>query len=615
MPKINLTPELLKKYFHGQKKYEFYKEATEEAEALNIHANKVYPKKLIEGRRPSESEEIHTYRKEIYKSPTKGPMQKVIGELMKIRKSDDWSVLFKVDTMAGIKKGEEPKTYWEKKFPKFRSLTNWAFSVLLRSMLLEPNSVILVMPMNTKPAKSEYRKPFPYWFPTDCVIEMKEEELCILKSRDKCEYTENGNKYEGEIYYVVDDETIIRYEQTTSTKEFTAKDTYPHGLGYMPAFKVGGQLLKSQEGYYLFESRLAAMIDPLDEASREYSDLQAEVVQHVHSQKWVLDTQSCQKCAGTGKVKQGQPIEIVVCDQCKGSGSVATSPYLNIVIKRAKVGEQQWTGDPAGYIKKPVEIVEIQDKRIDKHIYKALSSVNMEFLAEVPLNESGKAKEVDRDALNTFVNLVAEDLVHNMDRVELMGNDYRYMDIITDTETRETLKSDINVPTRYDILSTNYLVEEVKMLREGKVNPLIIQASEVELANKKFANNPTVRDRLICIFELDPVPGVDDDTKLIRLQNKGITIDDYVISSNIQTLVQMAFFKDAKFNEKKLDEKQKIIAELAKDKIAEAKVKIEVDLNQEVDEDGNPIDPKADPKTDPKKKEPPVKKPEPEPAK
>ena len=593
MPKTKLTPEELKKYFNGQKKYMFYDEAVKAAKELRVHANKEYPKALIEERRPSEGQAIFDYRKKIYKSQTKGPIQKVIGELMKIRKSDDWSVLYTHEPPKNIRKGEEPRRYWEERFPKFRSLTNWTFTVLLKSYLIEPNSVILVMPIETPKKQAgksaDFRKPFPFWFDTESVIESKEEELFILKSKDKATYTENGKEMtDGDIFYVVTDTQVIKYKQTTHNREFAATDTWDHNLGYVPAFKVGGQFLKAQEDYYMFESRISAMVDHLDEAAREYSDLQAEVVQHVHSEKWVLDTQSCQVCNGTGKERQGQPVEIVPCQQCKGSGSVATSPYLNIVIKRAKVGEQQWTGDPAGYIKKPTEIVEIQDRRIDKHIYKALATVSMEFLAEVPLAESGKAKEVDRDALNTFVNSVAEDLVYCMDRTYRIGNDIRYMDLIADEEEREALAPKVAVPTKYDILSTNYLVDEVKKLRDGKVNPLIISYAEIELANKKFSNNPEVREQLACIFDLDPVPGIDDDAKTSRLQNKGITIEDYVISCNIQTLVQMAFDADKEFAKKKLPEKQAKILELAKPKIEQAKIKIDI------------TDPSQDPKEDPK---------------
>lgn len=611
MPKIKLTPEELKKYFNGQKKYMFYDDAVKAATELKIHANKEYPKTLIEERRPSEGQALFDYRKKIYKSQTKGPIQKVIGELMKIRKSDDWSVLYTEEPPKVIKKGEEPKTYWEEKFPKFRSLTNWVFTVLLKSYLLEPNSVILVMPMEMQKEKqksAKFRRPFPFWFDTESVIEGKEEELFILKSKDKATYEENGKQYnDGDIFYVVTDIQVLKYKQTSHNREFAISDTWDHNLGYVPAFKVGGQFLKAQEDYYMFESRISAMVDHLDEAAREYSDLQAEVVQHVHSEKWVLDTQSCQVCNGTGKVPQGQPVEIVRCQQCKGSGSVATSPYLNIVIKRAKVGEQQWTGDPAGYIKKPTEIVEIQDRRIDKHIYKALSSVSMEFLAETPLNESGKAKEVDRDALNTFVNAVAEDLVYCMDLTYKIGNDIRYSDLVVNEDDRNMLAPKVAVPTKYDILSTNYLVEEVKKLRDGKVNPLIISYSEIELANKKFANNPEVRDQLVCIFQLDPMPGIDDDTKITRLQNKGVTIEDYVISCNIQTLVQTAFDEDKEFGKKKLPEKKVKILEMAKPIIDKAKIKI--DISDPGSPDPNNPDPNnPDPNNpDPKKPIPPAK--------
>lgn len=562
---MKITADLLKKYFNEEKKYQYYTEAVEAAEALRIHANGDYPQKLIEERRPSESEFIHGYRKKIWKAITKPPLSKVISELGKIRKADDWSIRYDVNTFpATIKKGETLQDYCETKLPYFTSLTNWTFTVLLRSYLLESNSVILTIPLNTEETASVYRKPFPFWFPTENVFEFIEDELCILKSRDKSKYTENGNDYlDGDIFYVVDNEMVIKYEQVNSKRDFNPTVSFIHGLGYMPAFKCKGLFLKSQEKYFLYESRIAAMLPNLDEAVREYSDLQAEVVQHIHSEKWVLDTQNCQVCNGTTKIRQGNPPEVVTCPQCKGSGSVATSPYLNIVIKRAKIGEQQWTGDPAGYIEKQLGIVEIQDKRVDKHIYKALSAINMEFLADVPLAESGVSKEVDMDALNNFVNAVAEDIVAIMDTIVRMINDYRYKDIVIDPEKRKLMLPKIAVPTKLNILSVNFIVDEVKKLKDGNVNPIIVNASEIELANKKFANDPDVRDRLVCVYELDPLSGLSQDDKMSMLQNKGITLEDYVISCNIQRLVKMAFVANSKFASLDFNTKVAIIKALA----------------------------------------------------
>ena len=597
------TQTELKAYFNGKKRYAFYEEANKEANAILVHANKIYPKDLIDERRPSESEAVLAYRKKIYKSKTKGPIQKILNELMKIRKADDWSIQHNKDKVpASIKEGEDPYTYFEVEFPIFQSVTNWVFTVLLKSYITEANSVVLVMPENLNATGAELFRPFPYWFPTASVLEFKEGYGAILKSRDKHTYTENGIEFtDGEIFYVIDKNEVEKYVQISSLREFEREgDAFKHNLGYLPAFKVGGQFSRAQEGNYLFESRINACIDPLDEAAREYSDLQAEVVQHVHSEKWVLETQKCEKCNGHGKTKQGTPAELVVCTQCKGSGNVGTSPYMHMVVKRAKVGEQQWTGDPAGYIKKPTEIVEIQDRRVDKHIYSALAAVGMEFLADVPLNESGKAKEVDRDPIHTFVNSVGEDLVKNMDTIYKISIDMRYQVVVPDKKTRKELLPKCNVPTKLDILSANYLVEEINKLRTGNVNPLIVIAAEIELANKKFSTNPKLRDRVVAVFELDPLPGISDEIKMSRLQNKGITIEDYIVSCNIHQLVQTAFFQDEQFGTKKLDEQKKIILALAKPKIDDAKLKI--DIAEQQQDPANPDPAKPDPANpDPKK--------------
>ena len=49
------------------------------------------------------------------------------------------------------------------------------------------------------------------------------------------------------------------------------------------------------------------------------------------------------------------------------------------------------------------------------------------------------------------------------------------------------------------------------------------------------------------MYELDPLYCVTEDEKLLRLQNKGITETDYIISSNIHKYVRMALIEDENF--------------------------------------------------------------------
>jgi hypothetical protein len=563
-------------YFKGEKQHYYYKKAVEQAKDLGIHINGEYPGELIEERRPSESVFIKDYRKKIWVPITEETMSQVLTELQKIRKADDWSVRYDVTKFSRmVVEDEQPNEYFEENFPQFKSVTNWAFAVLLQLYAQDANAVMLVLPLE-KTEVTTYRRPFPFLFESDQVYEFRAGEFTVLKSKEKYIYTsESGVKGEGDIFYVVDKEEFVKYVQINAKGDFEVEEQYPHNLGYLPAYQLGGAVKKQKGRSFLWKSRLSAMLPRLKEAVREYSDIQAEVVQHVHSEKWVIETQNCTLCKGSGKTRQGNPVEIVDCPQCKGSGTVSTSPYSNMVVNPGKIGEQNVPIPPAGYIQKQVEIVKIQDERIDKHVYRALCAINMQYLDKTPLSESGIAKEVDKDALNNFVNAVAEDIVAIMDKFYECAIDMRYMDIVPDAKKREEMCPKIAVPTKLDVLSAGYLVDEVDRLKKANVNPIIVTATEIELANKKFNNDPTVRDMLVCVYEMDPLGGFSQDDKMTMLQNKGITHEDFVISCNIQRLVKQAYKQDANFFKLDFDSKLKKLQELAKPIIEATEPKVD----------------------------------------
>src|SRR6202021_223709 len=106
-----------------------------------------------------------------------------------------------------------------------------------------------------------------------------------------------------------------------------------------------------------------------NEAAREYSDMQAEVVQHIFSEKWEYATQKCEDCmdpmtgVSTGKIKTGNGKRLVTCTKCNGTGTMGTGPYKKIVLRQGKaaLGESDIPTPPAGYIQKQTDIVKLQD--------------------------------------------------------------------------------------------------------------------------------------------------------------------------------------------------------------------------------------------------------------
>ena len=543
---MTINPKDLLPYFTGKKKHAAYHKTVEIYNALRIHANGEKPDKLLNDYRPSESKEIFDYRLKIYEPVTKEHISQIITSLSKIRRSSDWSIKYGTDIPPVINASETPEQYCEQKFPFFGSLTNWVFSVLLKNYLVDPNAVLLLLPLKTEVEASEYLQPFPIIFNSDQVIEFIDGELAILKSKEKVPYQSGNNtRYDGAVYYVIDNENIYRFEQ--SQKEFVLASEFPHRLGRLPVIRVKGNFFETYDRFVVYESRISPIIPRLNKVVREDSDLDAAKVAHLYPEAWEYATQPCPDCfdAGTGQCTGQVKVNkrLVSCSTCSGTGKVANSgPYKKYVVRptNQNMGETPVPTPPKGYIHKPVEIVQLQDQIIDKNAYKALASINMQFLLQSPMNQSGYAKEVDRDELNNFVYAVAEDLVRIMDECYWFIINYRYQTIVPQPADRDKLLPEVKVPEKFDILSLSYLEDEITTAIEKKMNPVILQAMLVEFINKKFYNQPALRNMLSCSLQLDPMPCASDEEKVLRKQNGGVTEKDYIISCKLISFITRA---------------------------------------------------------------------------
>lgn len=538
---MEITAEFIKRAIAG-KHYNYYTNC-ELSQKIRIHADGTVPENLIFNRRPSEPEEIKAYRKSIYVPKTKNPISKVINSLEKIRRSQDWNIDYDKDEFPkNIAQNETLDVYCEEKYPNHSSVTNWCFSELLKEYLLDANGVIAVVPESIPTQTNEYIKPIALFFQSTQVVDFVPNEYAVFLSKDTSTYRTPSGKIErtnGSIYWVLTTTQVVKYEQINAQKDLQATEIYDHNIGVLPAFKAGGLFLKRQNNETIYESRISSMIPSLDEAAREYSDLQAEIVQHIHSEKYAYTNTECPTCKGVGThLVDGEKVE---CTRCGGTGSILnTSPYGMHLIKVSGLNESQIPAPPIGYIQKTSDIAKLQDERVRQHLYDALSTLNMEFLAEVPLSQSGTAKQVDKDELNNFVNSIAEDVVRILDNVYFFINEYRYNRIIEDNEKRKLMLPSIAVPTKYDMISSSVLLADLTTAKNAKVSPIILQAMEVEYAKKKFNTHQEIAYESEAIFELDPMYGVTDDEKMIRLSNNGVSEIDYIISCNIMPFVKRA---------------------------------------------------------------------------
>lgn len=586
----------MQQYFSGQRSCYFRGDAVSKCDQFAPHADGVYPAELIECRRPNEPEEVKDYRCKIWKPKTKPTFTKILSSLSKIRRSSDWSIKYPQEEFARIAQPESLEEYCEKNYPFFGSVTNWVFGILLKKQLTDPNAVVFIKPLNPEATEAEYLKPYAWIFDSYDVQEYVEGVQAILNDKAGTTYTvRRGRGYEekvGKAYWVITTMRIERWEQYSDKQDYEMTSEYDHNLGFLPVFKLRGLICSAEGGDFLYESRIAGILPDLDEALREYSDLQAAKVLHIFPERWEFTQHECTNCKGTGRRQnpawyEGCAADVLAqinCGTCGGRGYVAAGPYSKILIRPTNTIEGQATPPmpPAGFIEKDVEIVKLMEQSVKQHIYDALSAINFQFLEQTPLNQSGTAKEVDKEELNNTVHAIAEDIVWVMDQVYKFTAYYRYKTQYPIPEINKMVPS-IAVPEHYDLLSSQFMQQELDTAKKAKINPILTGSMEVEYAGKRFLDDPEIKDRLELVLKLDPLQNVSVDEKMAMLASGTVTKETAIISDNIQEFVQRALDEDNQFARKPLKEQKATMKRYAQEQITQGGA-ASVDLAQ-IDEE------------------------------
>lgn len=574
LPIKQFTPAELKGYFNGDITGYFNKECNEKHKCFLPHSDGAMPTKIIEKQRPNEPDIVKEFRLSIWEPITKPTFARLVSSLSKIRRSSDWSIIYPNDDFSKIREGFELEEYCEKKFPYFTSVTNWVFSVLLKQYLIDSNAVVFVKPLYTDDVDpTDFFEPFPYIYNSCDVVDFREQEYAILRIGEGCMYVDKkGKNQKGKSYYVVTAELIERYDQIDDKNNFTVAYQYYHNLGFLPAFQLGGIICESEQNMFLYESRISGILPNLNEAIAEYTDLQAGKRLNIYPERWEFTQHECSKCRGTGLLpnpswKEGDSIESskIKCLNCH-NGYIPSGPYSKMLLRPAELGQQSIPTPPAGYIEKDIEIIRLMDESVDKHIYKALAAINFQFLEQVPLNQSGVAKEVDKEELNNTVHSIAEDIIALMDKIYKCIAYYRYIGIYNSEEI-DTMLPKIPVPEHFDLISSQYMQEEIKRAREASMNSLLISQMEVEYSSKRFAQDDEINKVIKLAHKLDPLPGKTTDEKMVMSSSKTITRENNIISDNIVYFLRRALFENEDFENWELDKQEELLMQYAEEQI------------------------------------------------
>jgi hypothetical protein len=434
----------------------------------------------------------------------------------------------------------------------------------------DPNGVVAVFPFpkDNPDNDSEYLRPFTFWFESEDVIDYKEGELAVLRSAEKSPvYINSKSCNEGLVYYVFDKDSWTKCVQVGEKDDYTfIYDIQSHWIGHVPCFKIGGIVEEFKNGEMLYDSFIGDCLPFWNEALRRYSDLQVQMVLHVHSEKWEIEDTPCKTCNGSGQVANnymgGRGGS--ACGSCNGRGTSSTrSPFgVKVVKPGSKVGINDTISiptPPMGYIDKPIDQSRFIKEMLMDNIRNGLSAINMEFIAFQPEVNSGIAKTMDRQEMNSFFYQIASHLVNNILRPSYYFiSKWRYGLTYTEEEIM-AIQPDIKVPTNFDILTQDILVQRLTTAKTAGVSPSLMAELENEYAKKEFGENSLKVQILTTSLILDPLPGKTEEEKMTILSNKGTTQFKYILSSNITSFINKAYAEDDKFFDKSYSEQMSIM--------------------------------------------------------
>lgn len=576
----------------------FYEDAIKISTELSYHADGNYPQELIESARPNEDQKYKDYRKSVFTPITTTYFDKVLNALGKIRRAEDWEIKYPKDLKGSTADGESLQDYCEENYPFFDSLENWFFTLGFKHLISDPNSVVAIYPLpkNDPNDDTEYLRPYTNIFPSCDVMVFIDNYFAAILLEEKSAVKVGGEiRMEGNIFMFFDKNNVETWEQVGEKDSYTFSlrgAPIVHEIGHLPVIRMGGKINKFKAGQILYDSFVSACLPFWREAIRRYSDHQVNMVLHLHPDRWEIEDTPCKTCNEKGSIMQmisgkEKPVQ---CPACKGQGTAPKTPWGTKIVKPVATtglnGNIPIPTPPMGYVNRDIASIDFLKKEYKDNIKDGLSSLNMEFLMEVPITNSGVSKSYDMDGTFSYFNTVARHIVDNIFNVCFyFVNEYRYIKQIPNEKDRDHNLPDMAVPEKYDIISSALLAQRIATAKDGDFNPALKTSLQIDYAEKEFGKDSREAKIVRTIDQLDPIPNRDEDGKMVILANHGCTAEDYILSCMISSFVHRAISENEDFlnmeYSKQLEILKKYVADISKN-LKEAQVTI-------VDPAGKPI--------------------------
>lgn len=565
---------------NGDIRHKYYNKSVEHHESMEVHVDGKKPDKLLDINRPNEPQEVKEYRLKVYKPVTKSSCDKVLSTVSRIFNPRLYRIEFK-DTPSKIREKEGIHEYLTEDYPFYVSVMQYLAEVGLRQIFSDPNGVITIWPDDLEIDVNSYFKPVPIYTESEQVVDFKEDKYYVFHTPD------------SDTVKIIDGVSSREYKVTVTKNSdkhsIELVDEYMHNIGSPPCFRIGGQI-KGNDIPYWYNSFISGVLPHWDKVVTMTSDLDGSIVNHLYmeSYEWQVDCDN-QDCRGgyVEKVINYGPdkgkTSKYSCGRCQGTGKVTQrGPFGQLTINRDALNpDSPIPVPPKDYIKKDIEPIRELKEIIKEEKQSGFSAINMEILNKIGENQSGIAKTIDRQDLDSFLLKVSNHVFkYFLPNLVYYTTIWRYKNVLQPRELVEYLPF-IHAPRDFSVLSINELMEEYKEASKTEVSPFYLRRLEEEIVNSKFSNNEEERLKNIAIIRLNPFPEKTSDDLLSAMASGAIRKEDWIKANYIEMLVAEAIKEDVDFLSLDLVAKNYVIDELVTSKYSQIPVNVPSPGNSE----------------------------------
>lgn len=527
------------------------KEKAKITRPLRMHAEGLFISELLKERYPTETQDVFNYRVKNLPRVTQDFFTKVSNVLSRIRQARDFSI-------SGWNKSGyfgEFENYCLHEYPIGGSVVDWVFNEGIRSMLVEPNGVIVVgfqdwfTKTGDEIAETGYasNKPITKIFRSDHVRLYEADKVCWIYCKEQ----------KIDLVIKLEEDPALpsygRYSVSTAITRARVKEylvlTVPEGLSTFPALVLGGEAL-SFHACEIYNSFVQTAVPSLDKIIQTKSEEDLMIKENVHSRLVMIGGPVCETCSGLKEIRDPKTDKYVKCGTCHGSGVHLTNNAAAVTIIQAPKTGQSLPFDPPGmyYVAPGMEPLNALVANIKAYWYSAYSSINFEFLTETPLAQSGVAKENDRQEMNSFLFKVGSHVINRiLNPIINLFAEYLYENKAYDAYLRKNICPAISVPRNFEVPSVSQLENELTLLRNAQADKDLFVSIELEIIETRFANQPNEKQILRDILLMNPLGGLTEDAKNAQSANGSITKEDFYIANNIGATIRELYQDDPEF--------------------------------------------------------------------